>query len=294
MYRLLHVLTLLTPAVLQGQLMELSGAAMHVLEGTSLVIEGPITWQLAAGSDLVNDGTIEFSSQATLDEAIGSAIVGAGVETTSRIFNGGVVGNDPAGLGLVLSSDAALGAFTLTRGHLPFTLANGTSGIARWYELLTSDQPGAQLDATLRYDPAELNGLSASALDMYTSVDPSDFWTPLSGEAFADPWSIAATLYWPWNHISAFEADATTSITEQPTDGFRAWPTATSDAVHLEALGSEGISSWELRDASGRMHDGKRTGMPGAQYQMIDMARYASGIYLLRVNDGMVIKLMKQ
>jgi hypothetical protein len=294
MFRLFHLIVLLVPAVLQAQLMELSGGSMHVLEGTRVAIEGPITWQLVTNSGLVNDGTIEFGPEAVLDEALGSAIVGLGVETTSRVFNSAVLDNDPAGLGLSLSSGAALGAFTLTRGHVPFTLMNGMSGISRWYELITNDQPGAVLETRMRYDPSELNGLSATALDLYTSQDSADFWTPRSGEASMDPWAITASVYWPWTFITAFQADATTSISEQPGAGFRAWPTATSDLVHLEALGDAGISFWELRDAAGRLHDGERHGMPGARYRTIDLARYSPGLYLLRVNDGMVIKLVKQ
>jgi hypothetical protein len=294
MFRLLYVLALLAPGKVQAQLMELSGGSMHVLAGTRVAIEGPITWQLASNTNVVNDGTIEFGPEATLDEAPGSPMVGLGVESTSRVFNAGVAGNDPAGLGLSLTTASALGAFTVIRGHVPYTLSNGMEGISRWYQLLTSDQPGAQVEATLLYDPTELNGLSAASLDLYTSVDPADFWTPRSGEASADPWSISATVYWPWTHITAFQADATTSISEQPGAGFRAWPTATSDLVHLEALGDAGISIWELHDAAGRLHDGERHGMPGARYQTIDMARYSPGLYLLRVNDGMVIKLVKQ
>jgi hypothetical protein len=274
--------------------MDLTAGTLHVLEGTRLTIEGPLTWQLATNANLINDGTIEFEPEAVLDEALGSAIVGAGVETTSRVFNASVIDNEPAGLGLAVSSGTALGAFTLIRGHVPFALMNGSVGIDRWYQLLTTDQPGGELETTIRYDPSELNSLEASSLDMYTAADPNDLWTPRSGEAFADPWVITATIYWPWNYISAFEADATTSITELPDPRYRARPTVTNDIVHLEALGNEGISSWELRDAAGRLHDGQRSGNSGILHHEIDMSRFANGIYLLRVNDEMVIKIMKQ
>jgi hypothetical protein len=294
MHWLLPLMAVLSPLLLQAQLMGLNSGTMHVSEGTRLTVEGPIIWQLASGATLTNDGTIEFGAEATLAEAPGSAIVGAGVETTSREFSSNVIGNEPAGLGLVLSSTSILGAITVIRGHAPFTLSNGSVGISRWYELITTAQPGGQLETTLRYDPAELNGLEASSLDLYTAVDPNDFWTPRSGEAFTDPWSITATVYWPWNHISAFQADATTGVTEVTDAGFRAWPTVTSGTVDLEALGKEGITSWELRDVSGRLHAGKRIGGSGANHGRIDLNGLPAGLYLLRVNDTVVIKLLKQ
>lgn len=274
--------------------MELSGGTLHVQEGTRVIIEGPVTWYLATDASLINDGTIEFGPTAMLEEPIGGPITGIGVETTTRTYSTAVLNIEPAGLGLSLTAASPIGPFTLVRGHEAFTLMNGGNSISRWFELQTNELTGPSLETKLRYDPTELNGLSALSLDLYTSLDPADFWTPRSGEPTEDPWAVSAEIFWPWGHITAFASDATTSIRDTAVNSFRAWPTATAGTVNLETLGDEAITHWELRDASGRLQTGMSHGASGVQYQTIDLSTLATGLYFLRVNDRVVIKLFKQ
>lgn len=294
MLRSLALLNIAFGLQLQAQLMELNGGSMHVAGGTRLFIDGATTWRLGSDVLLLNDGVIEFGPSATLEEAPGAPINGSGIETTTRVINTTGVGTEPAGLGLTLDPEVALGPITLVRGHVPFTLPNGGTSISRWFSLETNDLDGSLLEATLRYDPSELNGLSPGTLDLYTSVDPDDFWTPRSGEAYLTPPSVVASSFWPWTYMTAFEADATTAVIELTSGGFRAWPTATTGLVYLESTGHGGVDRWEVRDASGRLHAGMNMGLPGPTYHTLDLSFLAGGIYFLRVNDSVVIKLLKE
>lgn len=277
-----------------AQLMVLNGSTMHIQAGTRLAVDGPLTWQLGSDATLINDGVIQFGPEATLIEPVGGPIVGTGVENTTRTFVTAVVDNEPAGLGLGMSCTVPIGTFTLVRGHEPFLLVNGGSGISRWFQLSTNEFPGTLLQTDLHYDPSELNGLSPSSLDLYNSQDPNGFWTPRSGSASVDPWFVSAELFWPWDYISAFRSDVTTSLAEREGPGFKAWPTLTNGTVHLETFGSEGIRTWELRDGSGRLFQSESHGEHGIAYRTIDISAYATGLYLLRVNGTNTIKILKQ
>ncbi|MDX9751350.1 MAG: hypothetical protein RBT71_09755, partial [Flavobacteriales bacterium] len=61
-----------------GQVMHLHGGLFTVAEGTTVTIEGPVVWQMAADAAVVNDGTIDLGTEARLEEAPGAPLVGTG------------------------------------------------------------------------------------------------------------------------------------------------------------------------------------------------------------------------
>ena len=88
----------LLPTSIKGQTVLLPGSGMQVLPGTTVRVAGNTTWQLPAGSQLINDGTIVVGASGSLSEAEGAAILGSGVERTTRTYGAPLTGEDPAGL----------------------------------------------------------------------------------------------------------------------------------------------------------------------------------------------------
>lgn len=130
------------------------------------------TWNLENGTmDLGDTG-----STARLNESSRGHVTGGTLRAARRL--NGPDAADVAGLGAELSASADLGIVTVVRGHAVQVANNGNESIRRYFAI----EPGGVndgLDATLtlHYAEEELNGRSASTLEMFKSTDGGDTWS---------------------------------------------------------------------------------------------------------------------
>jgi hypothetical protein len=151
------------------------GTALLVEPGTSLRVEAPVTWTLAAGSLVVNDGEITLGPEAQLDEAPSAAITGFGTERTTRDLSAPVTAEDPGGLGGIITSTIPLGNTLVVRGHVPYTDYSGHTSIGRWIDFTPSNNSGLAASMAFRYDPIELNGMVETDQRLHVRAT-SDIW----------------------------------------------------------------------------------------------------------------------
>ncbi|MEF8797617.1 MAG: T9SS type A sorting domain-containing protein [Salinivenus sp.] len=161
---------------------------LFVLLSVLLALPAPaqeVLVQNGATVEVANSGVVELQgatmdfgepgATARLNETDRGRMAG-GLLTAVRVLNG-AKGIDVAGLGAELTTRADLGEVTVTRGHAVQT-GGGNESIRRYYAINPS-QNNSGLDATLThaYNDAELNGLSESDLELFTSTDGGSTWS---------------------------------------------------------------------------------------------------------------------
>lgn len=84
---------------------------------------------------------------------------------------------NPANLGVEISSGENLGATEITRGHTVQQAPNNNESIERFYDIAPANNNGLGATLTIIYHDAELNGLSESALEFFRSTDGGRTWS---------------------------------------------------------------------------------------------------------------------
>ncbi|MCW5898861.1 MAG: hypothetical protein KIT10_06290 [Flavobacteriales bacterium] len=279
---------------LSAQPMGLAGGALIVGEDTRVTLDGPITWSIGTGAQLINDGLIDLGLQATLAEAEGSPITGLGMERAERVFSTPFPFTDPGGLGLTMACLQAVGPLVLYRGHQPIVVDDENESIARWYSIDAAPQTGAFLDLYLNYDPSELNGLDPSTLMLHGSIGTDGPWSQLGGGPVAQPNTVAAWYYSPWDIVTAFHFDLVTITPDGPEQaGPRIWPTLADDHVNVEFSGEE-IRGLDVLDAAGRIVADRPALSPGATRMVLPVAHLTPGAYTLRINGRHTARFVKR
>lgn len=276
-----------------AQTMTLLGGSAHVLEGTSVRLDGPLEWTIAPGATLVNDGIIDLGANATLLEQQGSPVTGTGVERTQTSSNGPFSGTQPGGLGLTITTADAVGPIEVVRGHSPFSFPEGDPSIARWYTISTAPAPGSAISLMFNYDPTELNGLDAGELSLFTAPVAEGPWSGLASMNDPSFFVLEATLQYPWGTISAFDENApTTSPTLVAANGFQVWPTVVEDLINIVPSSEERINTLEVFDGLGRSTT-IRTTLASTVHGQLHLGGLTPGAYFLRVNGTHTFKFRK-
>ncbi|MEM1220145.1 MAG: T9SS type A sorting domain-containing protein [Bacteroidota bacterium] len=120
-------------------------------------------WELNL-STLFLEGILENESEVSyLTGQFGGEVV------KTEVLNNPISVN-PGNLGSTISSSDNLGVTTIRRGHVAQSLASGSSGVFRYYDVRPTNQSSV---ATLRlfYRDQELNGVPESELDLWRSLD---------------------------------------------------------------------------------------------------------------------------
>ncbi len=266
---------------------------MLVQPGTTLQLQGPISWELLAGSQVTNDGRIEFQDGALLAEAPGAPIVGSGTEHAWITESSPVNGSQPGGLGLELTSAGPIGPLELVRGHLPFTLGNGDESIARWFKF-EEGTPAGLSQLVLHFDSTELNGLFPADLRLHDSEDPSSFWVPMPSGLGVDQVSLIATDLSPRPYITSFHFNSTTGIDELAEMGIIVFPTITSQHVTISTETDRKIRDLELFDENGKALPLHLIGSIHDRSFALDLSRFENGLFFLRVDRIHTFKLVKE
>lgn len=279
---------------IHAQSMELLGGNMSIAAGTRIAISGPVTWNLAEGAQVVNDGRILLGEEASLVESDGTPIIGAGTEETVLDQAGAITSYDAGGLGLSISA-AGLGNTTVVRGHLPLDNNGTDQSIARWYRLEPAPAEGNELDLVLRYAASELNGHNGNTLALYIGAGPEGPWSLMP----STPVGISRTVstFWsgPWaSTITAFPQDISTLVHELAREAnVEYWPNPTADLLWVRSTIGEPIKTLELLDLSGRsvMYQNVES---SSELSSLSLQALPGGIYLLRVNGTQAARIVKQ
>ena len=271
------VSVVLLPTTIKGQTVLLPGSGMQVLPGTTVRVAGNTTWQLPAGSQLINDGTIVVGASGSLSEAEGAAILGSGVERTTRTYGAPLTGEDPAGLGMVLDLPGVPDTVTVVRGHMPRTDTAGRTSVARWYELSVSASLAPGSSFRFRYDPTELGGLSENDLAGHRRLSADTLWEPLLSTPDPAVREVAVILADSTGTFTLFEGGIISGTPDHRTGRTVVlYPNPASDRFLVRS--DRTLGTVELFDAGGRlMH--RWSLPPGQQAAEFDLGDLAPGAY---------------
>jgi len=269
---------------LQAQMSTQGGTTITVDAGTSLRINDAITWTIASGAQVVNNGDITFGPQAQLSEALGSPITGAGTERTTRMLNGPLVSVDPAGFGLRITTSNSLGNTLLVRGHAPITDYSGHTSIARWYRATPAVNSGLNGTVDFGYDPVELNGV-IEAQQVLHIHEHDAVWHFINGSVNTAQHLVSATALDSLGWFTTFDGDLPTAITS-PADPGQLWlgPNI-GEAITLHVPYGIRITSLDMIDASGAVVRSSYNADIG-ENRVMSIIDLAPGAYRLRINNN--------
>lgn len=293
MQRRLIFLLLGMPVHASSQLMELVNAYLTVAPGTTLRLASPLTWQMAPGAIVANDGLIDLGSNAEIIEQPGAPFIGTGIELATWALTLPLAGDEPGNLGLTLTTSYSGGGLVVERGHLPRYSDNGTPSIGRWYRVSTPFSTTATLDALLNYDMTEIGGVLPSGLALLYGPGPGGPWEPSPTVGDEPQQSLSASVPAPEVFITAFDLDAALSAPEASRAGWRCWPTVFANGVSLANDSGEVLHEVHLHDASGRIVHQARFADAGHSVRL-QFNSLSAGAYALVINGGeTVFKLVK-
>ncbi|MFN6178816.1 MAG: T9SS type A sorting domain-containing protein [Flavobacteriales bacterium] len=291
---LLCALILVPAARAQQTNMTLANGGMTILSGTTVVIEGPIIWDLAPTAALVNHGSVDLGTDAQITEPVGSPITGAGTERCELPLDTGATDQQPGGLGLTLTLPPLSGSLLLTRGHVPRNASGQVESIARWYGLEATSLFDVPFNVSFRYDDTELNGLAPDVLSMHSSPSLGGPWADLPTLNEEATRTLTSSLDGAGIYITAFNPDQTTALTFQSTDrAYTVWPTVASSILYVQANSSIGTARIELIETTGKIVTVKSglnfTGAPIS----LDISTLPPGCYFIRINATHVERFVK-
>ncbi|MEZ4791282.1 MAG: T9SS type A sorting domain-containing protein [Flavobacteriales bacterium] len=290
---LLFITTLGSVVAMTGQTVDLTGGSLRVSPGTSLRFEGPVTFSIQPGAEVVNDGLIDLGSAATLVEPAGGPITGTGTEVAQIDLDGPIGNEEPGGLGLSLTTDFPAGPVTIIRGHLPRAFPEGDPSIKRWFRIDAPSATAGMANITIAYDPTELNGLSSDAIGLFRSDALDGPWDPLASTNDPVTHLVLGSVTAPFGIYTAFDVNApTASPSLLATNGLHVWPTLTSELLFIHSTDGTPLGPILVFDGLGRS-------MPltaqsaTADLVSLDVAGLAAGAYYIRVGDRAIVKFRK-
>jgi len=280
-------------ATLRAQSMALlPGTTMEVMGGTTVRLLSPVQWQVQAGSTVLNDGMIELAPAATISEAVGSPIEGAGTERIQRTYGTALVNEQPGGLGLQVSTVVAPGTITLERGHAPILEPGGQEGIGRWFRWSADVNTGLDATAAFAYDPVQLNGV-AEADQVLHVLQANSYWLAIPSSVNTSLDRVEASGLDSLGFLTTFAGALTTGIAERVrAEGAVLVPTLADVAVQLIALPADRERALEVYDASGKRVLDLR--LPaGARRITMDVSALAPGIYAVRLHGDRELRFVR-
>jgi len=270
----------------------LPGTTLEVMGGTTVRVLSPVEWQVQAGATVLNDGTIELAPAATLNEAAGSPINGAGTERIQRTYNAPLVNEDPGGLGLQVSTIASPGTITLERGHAAVMEPGGQEGTGRWFRWTADVNTGLDATVAFAYDPVQLNGV-AEADQVLHVLQANSYWLAIPSSVNTSLDRVEASGLDSLGFLTTFAGALTTGIAERVrAEGAILVPTLADVTVQLIALPTDRERTVQVYDASGKRVLDLR--LPaGARRISLDVTGLAPGIYAVHFNSDRELRFVR-
>lgn len=293
----LFLLLVLLARNASAQMVTAPGTTLAVDAGTSLRVEAPLTWSIADGAIVVNNGTIVLGPEADLQEALGAPITGSGTERTTRTLTGPLNAESPGGLGLAITTDVSLGNTTVVRGHLSRTDTSDAVSIARWYRVLPTANSGLNAMLGFGYDATELNGITELEQVVHIATSGDTVWSPVSSAVLPVASTVSAGPVDSLGHFTTFEGEVPMEVTTAHAAGALPYlvPTVATDRVFLHLPEGMRITRTEVIAMDGRTLQ-RTTGDLRAQTGGIPIAidRLPPGRYLLRLDGRTTLDLIKR
>ncbi len=160
------------------QNLQINKVSGEVVTEAELTVNGNLT--LSSGDLNLNDHIVTLGTSALLSEAAGATVKGEyGYITTTRNINAPSADN-VAGMGAILTSSTNLGSTVIRRGHGAF-MGRGNTSIARYYEIIPTNNTGLNATLIFCYDESELNSRVEANLQMYRISNEFSTWNLLGG-----------------------------------------------------------------------------------------------------------------
>jgi hypothetical protein len=129
--------------------------------------------------DLNNNNLNLGSTGLLMNESDSSRIIGPlGGEVIATATLNAPSGANPGNLGAVITSSQDLGSTTISRGHQSQVISGTGMSILRYFDIAPANDVSLNAGLSLQYFDAELNGLDADSLKMWSSSNDSN-WTDL-------------------------------------------------------------------------------------------------------------------
>jgi hypothetical protein len=283
---------LLVPTALSAQDMQLVSGGLHVQQGTTLQLSDGIVWQIAPGASVVNDGTIDLSISATINESLGWPIAGLGMETIAAAAGAAQPANGHGGLGLRFDQAESLPQLTISRGHQPRTDANLGSSIARWYSIGGQAALSPSAIVTVQYDATEINGASEALLSLSRAASPAGPWTIIPSNPDADLNEVQGPADPAADHLTLFEFDPL-RIDPSPsgTEGLAVFPSLTDGFASIVGIEGSPLGRLRVIDATGRI--AATLALSGGHQVHTDFSGLRTGAYTIVADDGRSARFVK-
>jgi Secretion system C-terminal sorting domain len=170
----------------------ISGSSLPVFDklliavgtGNTFSLQHPVSVvsQVAFTSGLLdlNNNNLNLGSTGLLtNESDSSRIIGPlGGEVVATATLNAPSGANPGNLGAIITSSQDLGSTTISRGHQSQVISGTRMSILRYFDIAPTNDVGLNAGLSLQYFDAELNGLNADSLKMWSSSNDSN-WTDL-------------------------------------------------------------------------------------------------------------------
>ncbi|MFC2082103.1 cadherin-like domain-containing protein [Bacteroidota bacterium] len=152
------------------------------------------TLKLTSGDIDLNGKIITLGAAADLDESAGATVKGtSGYITATRYLN--APNNvDVAGLGAVITTTADMDTTEIRRGHAD----QSCGSVYRYYDISPTMNTGLNATLVFNYDDSELNGITETDLQVFSSIDAGATWLRRGGS------NIAANNYNELTGIDSF------------------------------------------------------------------------------------------
>ncbi len=185
-----------------------------------------VSGNLITESDInLNGQTISLGTSAYLIEDEGRLYGNSGqIQTTRNLSN---INENVAGLGAEITTSSNMGSTTITRSH---TANSSPASIERKYNIAPTNNSGLNATLVFHYDNDELDGLTASALELYKSTDGGTSWADMNGSV--------NTFH---NIITLSDIDAFSLWTAMESEDVNPPILETENPVHAYAQGSAAI-----------------------------------------------------
>lgn len=290
---LLPTLVLLGIATCHAQTMALlPGTTLEVMNGTTVRLLSPVQWQFQSGSTCLNDGLIELSPNATLQEAVGAPIAGSGTERIQRSYAAPLSGSGPGGLGLTVTTVVSPGVVTLERGHTPIAEPGGAESTARWFRWSADVNTGLDATVAFAYDPAQLNGVNEADQVLHV-LQANTFWQAIPSSVNTGANEVFATGLDSLGFLTTFTGSLTTGIAERVRDdGALLLPTLTETTTVLITTSMDRDRPVEIFDGTGkRVLD---LLLPAGSPRIgIAVAGLAPGMYTVRLDGSRILRFIR-
>jgi Secretion system C-terminal sorting domain len=167
----------------------ISGSSLPVFDkllvargtGNTLSLQHPVSVvsQVVFTSGLLdlNNNNLNLGSTGLLmNESDSSRIIGplGGEVIATATLNAPSAAN-PGNLGAIITSSQNLGSTTIRRGHQSQVISGTGMSILRYFDIAPTNDVGLNAGLSLQYFDAELNGLNADSLKMWSSSNDSNW-----------------------------------------------------------------------------------------------------------------------